>query len=70
MTKPRTEPACPICGAPRSPRFRPFCSARCADADLQRWLSDAYVIPVAEDEEQAAANEADDLAGQSERGRL
>ena len=31
---------------------RPFCSRRCADVDLNRWLSGAYVIPVTEDEEE------------------
>jgi uncharacterized protein len=42
---------CPICGAPAAPASRPFCSARCADVDLQRWLSGVYVIPAPEDEE-------------------
>jgi uncharacterized protein len=41
---------CPICGKPASPRQKPFCSHRCADVDLQRWLSGAYAIPVADDE--------------------
>ncbi len=41
---------CPICGKPAAPRSRPFCSKRCADVDLQRWLSGVYAIPVAEDE--------------------
>lgn len=44
---------CPICGKPSTAEFRPFCSARCADVDLNRWLSGAYVIPAepSEDEE-------------------
>ena len=37
--------ACPICGKPSTDKFRPFCSARCADVDLNRWLTGAYVIP-------------------------
>lgn len=41
---------CAICGRPAVPEFRPFCSKRCADVDLQRWLSGRYAIPVAEDE--------------------
>jgi uncharacterized protein len=41
---PRAKP-CPICGKPREPRYTPFCSARCADIDLGRWLKGAYVIP-------------------------
>lgn len=36
---------CPICGKPRDEKFRPFCSKRCADIDLNRWLSGAYVVP-------------------------
>ncbi|MGE0231276.1 MAG: DNA gyrase inhibitor YacG [Flavobacteriaceae bacterium] len=37
-------PACPICGKPRSDAYSPFCSKRCADVDLNRWLSGGYVI--------------------------
>lgn len=48
--------SCAICGRPVDPRFKPFCSKRCADVDLNRWLSGRYVIPGAEtpedDEEQ------------------
>jgi endogenous inhibitor of DNA gyrase (YacG/DUF329 family) len=38
-------PRCPICGKPRSERYDPFCSKRCADVDLHRWLKGRYVIP-------------------------
>jgi uncharacterized protein len=41
---------CPICGALSLAAFHPFCSARCADVDLHRWLSGAYAIPVVETE--------------------
>lgn len=44
-------PRCPICGAPRVEAMRPFCSARCAEIDLNRWLSGAYALPAVEDEE-------------------
>jgi uncharacterized protein len=37
--------ACPICGKPRDERYDPFCSRRCADVDLHRWLKGSYVIP-------------------------
>ncbi len=37
--------ACAICGKPRDKRYDPFCSKRCADVDLHRWLSGAYVVP-------------------------
>jgi endogenous inhibitor of DNA gyrase (YacG/DUF329 family) len=36
---------CPICGKPSTQQYHPFCSARCADIDLNRWLSGRYVIP-------------------------
>ena len=40
---------CPICRTrPADPVFRPFCSKRCADVDLHRWLKGGYVIPGAE----------------------
>ena len=37
--------ACPECGKPSSPATAPFCSPRCRDVDLNRWLSGKYVIP-------------------------
>jgi uncharacterized protein len=43
---------CPICGNPALEAVRPFCSRRCADVDLNRWLSGAYAIPATEDEEE------------------
>ncbi len=36
---------CAVCGKPAQPRYKPFCSARCADIDLGRWLKGTYVIP-------------------------
>jgi endogenous inhibitor of DNA gyrase (YacG/DUF329 family) len=44
---------CPICARPAQPEFRPFCSRRCAQIDLQRWLRGAYVVPAVEDEQAA-----------------
>jgi endogenous inhibitor of DNA gyrase (YacG/DUF329 family) len=45
-SKPAVEgQACPICRKPAQDPYRPFCSKRCADVDLQRWLSGGYVIP-------------------------
>jgi uncharacterized protein len=40
---------CPICRAPTDFAYRPFCSRRCADVDLARWLGGAYAIPGAAD---------------------
>ena len=39
---------CPICARPASLRYRPFCSRRCADIDLGRWLGEAYRLPAVE----------------------
>lgn len=41
---PRSGAKCPICGKPTVHAVRPFCSARCAEVDLGRWLSGGYVI--------------------------
>lgn len=37
--------ACPICQRKADPKLRPFCSKRCADIDLAKWLSGSYGIP-------------------------
>ena len=37
--------SCPICSEKTDPKFRPFCSKRCADIDLGRWMSGKYAIP-------------------------
>jgi endogenous inhibitor of DNA gyrase (YacG/DUF329 family) len=36
---------CPICGKPATEASHPFCSERCRDVDLNRWLSGSYAIP-------------------------
>jgi endogenous inhibitor of DNA gyrase (YacG/DUF329 family) len=36
---------CPVCGKPAVERHRPFCSPRCVRIDLNRWLSEVYVVP-------------------------
>ncbi|MBS0386082.1 MAG: DNA gyrase inhibitor YacG [Proteobacteria bacterium] len=42
---------CVICGKPQDPAYKPFCSKRCADVALNRWLSGGYAIPAAEEDE-------------------
>lgn len=37
--------SCPICEKTTDPAYRPFCSKRCADVDLGRWLKGDYAIP-------------------------
>ena len=44
------EPSCPICGKSQDARYRPFCSRRCADIDLTRWLPGRYASPATEQE--------------------
>ena len=39
---------CAVCRRPQEARFKPFCSARCANVDLYRWLSGSYRIPTEE----------------------
>ena len=36
---------CPVCGQPAVPGSQPFCSTRCAEVDLGRWLKGLYRIP-------------------------
>ena len=39
---------CPVCSKPASAANRPFCSKRCADLDLGRWLDGSYRVPTEE----------------------
>ena len=39
---------CPICGKRSVPRYKPFCSGRCADIDLGRWLKGSYRVETEE----------------------
>jgi uncharacterized protein len=43
---------CPICGKPATTASHPFCSERCRDVDLNRWLSNSYAIPGSKDEDE------------------
>jgi uncharacterized protein len=45
---------CPICGKPATKASKPFCSERCRDVDLNRWLSGSYVVPGRKDEDEDA----------------
>lgn len=55
---------CPICRAPTEASFRPFCSRRCADVDLARWLGGAYAIAGRADVDE----DGDDTIAQSAAG--
>jgi endogenous inhibitor of DNA gyrase (YacG/DUF329 family) len=47
---------CPICSKPSQPKFHPFCSNRCAQIDLNRWLGGHYAVPT-EDEGQSSSDD-------------
>jgi uncharacterized protein len=51
---PKGSKPCPICGKPAVEASRPFCSERCRDVDLNRWLSNSYAIPAAKDDDEDA----------------
>lgn len=51
---------CPICGKPAVLETRPFCSKRCADVDLHRWLGGTYAIPVVEADGAEAEQDGDE----------
>jgi len=53
---------CPICDRETSPKYRPFCSGRCADADLAKWLNGSYATPSRDPEDIEAAIEATEAA--------
>jgi uncharacterized protein len=54
----KSEPRrCPICGKPAEQQYRPFCSARCAQIDLGRWLKDSYRIPTEEEPDEGDGEE-------------
>lgn len=59
--KPATKPArCPICARRMQADWRPFCSRRCADVDLGRWLTGGYAIPAGEEDDAPPVLSADD----------
>lgn len=64
MSKPVATPLikrrCPICGKPTVEATKPFCSKRCADIDLSRWLKGVYAIPTEETEEGGDIDAKDD----------
>ena len=49
----KSKARCGICGKPVVPEFRPFCSARCKQIDLGRWLNESYRVPAVEQDEDA-----------------
>ncbi|MDQ0394994.1 DNA gyrase inhibitor YacG [Labrys monachus] len=58
---------CPICGKPTVEATKPFCSKRCADIDLSRWLKGVYAIPVEESNAAADSEDSEDDPYRRER---
>jgi endogenous inhibitor of DNA gyrase (YacG/DUF329 family) len=56
----KASPACAICGRPRVEKHSPFCSKRCADVDLYRWLNGKYAIPASEESDERARDASSD----------
>lgn len=52
--------ACPVCDDAAKSAYKPFCSRRCADVDLHRWLEGGYAIPAVESEASAFDRDEDD----------
>ncbi|MEM1284476.1 MAG: DNA gyrase inhibitor YacG [Pseudomonadota bacterium] len=48
---------CPICKEPARDPHTPFCSARCQQVDLNRWLSGSYVIGQASESDEDSADD-------------
>ena len=55
---------CPICGKPTDPAVKPFCSKRCADTDLHRWLGGVYAVPAKEEDDEDGERPRDSGAGE------
>lgn len=58
--------SCPICAKPTEKKYRPFCSKRCADIDLAKWVSGGYAVPSTDPEDIEEAIEAAERARQEE----
>ncbi|MBJ3763843.1 DNA gyrase inhibitor YacG [Maribius pontilimi] len=50
---------CPICDRRTDPKYRPFCSRRCADVDLGKWLTGSYAVPAEESDDWSADTQED-----------
>jgi endogenous inhibitor of DNA gyrase (YacG/DUF329 family) len=61
---------CPICEGETDQKFKPFCSKRCADVDLAKWLTGSYAIPSQDEDDIENLIEALDEAAQNDPDRL
>jgi endogenous inhibitor of DNA gyrase (YacG/DUF329 family) len=51
---------CPICKKPSQPKFHPFCSNRCTQIDLSRWLGGQYAVPTEEEGQSSPEGDTND----------
>lgn len=56
----RPRAKCPICGKPSDNTYHPFCSKRCTNIDLNRWLTGRYAIPAVEEDDPDAEDRGGD----------
>lgn len=56
--------SCPICDKDAEKKYRPFCSKRCADIDLGKWMTGAYAVP------SQSEDDAEELMGELEKALL
>ena len=62
----RSMGTCPICGKPTDVVTKPFCSSRCRNVDLNRWLKGNYAIPASDDDEDG--DDAPPIAPEADEG--
>lgn len=58
---------CPVCNKPARAEYAPFCSQRCKDVDLGRWLKGVYVVPGMDSEEAGSLPPEEPGGGQKRR---
>jgi uncharacterized protein len=58
---PKAPMTCPICKKAPDAKYKPFCSRRCADVDLGKWLTEGYRIPSNEPADGEEAQETSDI---------
>jgi uncharacterized protein len=59
MTQPMPK-KCPVCKKPAIEKYRPFCSSRCADIDLGKWLGERYRVETDDKPSENGANAEED----------
>lgn len=50
--------SCPMCAKDSDTKYRPFCSKRCADLDLSKWLTGSYAIASAQEDDDETLSDA------------